>query len=157
VSAGDIDRHARELEAELGTGVRKKRRAMSRSTIDRIVAETARRREAKDWKGAKPGNLVALWAWCHGAVYGVVPEEVSYPAQFGKACIRAAQVLKASFDGDVVRCVDFVRWTWSREMRRRKNVEANQERRIGWALQFSPGMVSDWRVSTAGRMAVPGK
>ncbi len=162
MNAATIAANAEECARIVGEGKPKAktgRRAMSRATVAGLVMAANAMRVSKDWSRATPGHLVALWAWCHEQVYGVAPEEAGSPAQFGRACMRAGQLVKASFGGNVAQAVEFMRWSWAREKRRHAwRVREGQElRRVGWALQFSSTLVGDWRVETAGRSKIPGK
>jgi hypothetical protein len=142
-AASSLEMSALELAAQVG--VAKPRARASKRSVERIAAEAAEMLKGGDWSKARPGHLVAFWASCHEHVYGVRPEEDLAPAQFSKACLRAAKVLRESFGGDPAKAVAFVSWTWARER------GGKMSRRIGWALQFSAAMVGDFRVATAGR------
>jgi len=147
-----VEESASQLEELVGKVQRKKRSPMSRRQVERATDEMNAMRATKDWGAATPKHLVALWAWCHASIYGVFPEEARSPAEFGRACMRAGQMLRQSFpEGGAAQAVEMMRWVWTREKARWGKPDANRDRRISWALQFSGSMVGDWRVCTAGR------
>jgi hypothetical protein len=61
-------------------------------------------------------------------------------------------MLRAQFGADPERMAIFMSWTWTRERKQQVWREANGReggRRLGWALQFSRGLVTDYRVDDA--------
>ena len=131
---------------------RAKRSAMSAKQILKICEAAKVMRDTKSWVAAKPGHLVALWAWCHERVYDVAPTEDLQPAQFSRYCIKAALVLRKSFDGNVEQVTGFMRWTWAREQLRFARRDPFDYRRLGAGLHFSSALIGDWRVATAGHV-----
>lgn len=126
----------------------------SRVSIARAVDESAMMRTTRDWSGAKPSHLVALYAWCHERTYGVAAEVLADGKAFAQATLACARMLKEDFGGDVVLMVGgYVQWSWRRERGREEWRRANAQPggRIGWRLQFTPGggLVTDWRVARA--------
>lgn len=106
-------------------------------------------RQSEDWSAAAPKHLVALYAQLHTHVYGVEPMEVGDAREWGQACVAAARLL-GMFD-DPRACVAFVAWTWMREKAAIARQQNGSRRRIGWRLQFSSSLVTDYRVDTASR------
>lgn len=108
-----------------------------------------------DWEQAGPGHLVALYGYCHERVYGVRVAELEEGRTYGEAMRKAAQLLKSDFAGDVAELVAFVRWTWRREdfreKKRRADGGAQDQRRLGWRLQFAAALVTDYRLDQARR------
>lgn len=101
-----------------------------------------------DWAGADGLHLVALYEMAHREVYGVEPLELDAKARF-LAVGAATRLTEKFFDGDYAGAVSFMRWTWHREQEREKWRRANGRdgQRIGWRLQFSAAMVSDYRLA----------
>ena len=61
---------------------------------------------------------------------------------------RVEEMVKDAFKGDIERAVDFVHWTWKRELSREKKANgADRNFRIGWRLQFSANLLTDWRLA----------
>lgn len=110
--------------------------------------------EVGDWTPATPIHLVALYLWCHHTVYGVIAGEVQ-GKEYAIAAKTAKDFLQIQFEGDINKCVSFIRWTWKREEEREQWRRSNnqQGKRIGWRLQFSPSLVTDYKLAMA--RAVP--
>lgn len=123
-------------------------RSAPRSDVDASLAEADQMRAANDFTGARPRHLVALYALFHKHVYGVHPGELAGKA-WTAACLMAARILDREFSGDVQRIVSFIAWTWRREKRAHIRTTAGDRRRMGWRLQFSPSLVTDYRVELA--------
>lgn len=124
---------------------------------------------AAGWAGAEPRHLVALYAYLHGQVYGVAPDELTGdPLAWLGAVSAATKLLKDEFgDGVTIwaslsdeqrtemvrRAVEWVRWVWVREQRgcdRRAKVGETSEFRIGWRYMFCRrGLVVDYRRALA--------
>ncbi len=105
----------------------------------------------EEWAAAKPGVLVALYAKLHAHVYGVLPAELDSPREWLQACRAAGLLVKRDFGGDAARAVDFMAWCWDREEGRERwrREHGRDGGRIGWRLQFSRSLLSDWRVDQA--------
>lgn len=103
-----------------------------------------------NWARAEGRHFVCLFDHCHVQVYGA-PSEVRDGRQFSAAASSASAFLRAQFGGDAQTMAEFVRWVWQREIGREKWRRENGREggRIGWRLQFSAGMVTDWRVDRA--------
>jgi hypothetical protein len=148
-----VDFVAEELESSVRLKRPKSRRGIgSRDRVEILRAESEELRKAQRWNEMKPAHLVALWAWLYESVYRVPPEpsEVA-PKAFNTAALFAGRALAESFGGSAERMVGFMRWTWAREYGAKKL--RPDGRRIGARLQFSTGLIGDWRIATAGRVA----
>jgi hypothetical protein len=89
-------------------------------------------------------------------IYRVAPEELQNKGSFAMASKAASSLVHASFDDDFAAAAGFVKWTWERQ-KSRHNWSLQQGRepnRLGWRLQFSPSLVTDWRVATSKRRRV---
>lgn len=149
-----IDFCANELESSIRLK-RPKRKATScigsRAHVEVVRAEAEELRRAQRWGEMRPSHLVALWAWLHEQVYKVAPEPGDMsPKAFSASTLLAGRTLRESFGGDAARMVGFMRWVWRREVEQKKR--RPDGRRIGARLQFCAGLVSDWRVATAGKV-----
>lgn len=128
-----------------------KRRVITRA---RAAQDLERAIEARDYASLRPTHLVALWARCHGQVYGVEPAELDAAAWRG-AAFAAARLVRGEFGGSMEAAVEFLRWTWRREQWRED--KAREERnarvgRIGWRLQFvARHLLTDYRLDRARR------
>jgi hypothetical protein len=148
-----LDHVAEELESAVRLkSPRRSRGIGSRAHVEVIRAEGEELRKAQRWGEMRPGHLVALWAWLYESVYRVPPEpsEVA-PRAWSTNAMLAGRALAESFGGDAARMVGFMRWAWAREYRMKQ--QRPDGRRIGARLQFSAGLIGDWRVETAGRVA----
>lgn len=109
--------------------------------------EAERYAEARAWSTAAGRQFVGLYSLLHERVYGVRPDELDSPAFFA-AVAAAERAIRTLGIPDKV--FEFVRWTWrreeAREQKRRDQSDGNAFR-IGWRLQFSPSMVTDFRVA----------
>jgi hypothetical protein len=107
----------------------------------------------KQWGGARAGTLVALYGLFHERVYGAWPTELDAPKTWGLATIMAGRWVRDEFSGDIQRAVECMLWCWMREEgRERWRRENNRDgQRVGWRLQFSGVIASDYRVSLARR------
>lgn len=114
----------------------------------------ARARIAEEaWEGATAGVLVALYGLFHERVYGAWPTELDAPKVWSLAAMAAARWQRDEFGGDARRTVVCMLWFWMREEGREKWRRENGRdgQRIGWRLQFSGAVASDYRVSLARR------
>lgn len=129
----------------------KKRKGLRSAGMDDVAAayeEANRMRESRDWTGARPKHLVALYEQLHRHVYGVPASELRGKV-ITAARLMAARLLEREFGGDVERMVSFIAWSWKREKRAHAR-GGEDRRRMGWRLQFSPSLVTDYRVHLAG-------
>lgn len=117
----------------------------------RVAAmHAAQRSETGDWEDANPSVLVGLYAHCHEQIYGVFPDELADATVWRIVTGAAAAMVRNHFGGVTEYAVDFVRWTWVREEGRLKyhrNQGSAPKSRIGWRIQFSSALVTDWRVA----------
>jgi len=119
-------------------------RPTARDSIATSIDEADAMRAKASWPDARPRHLVALHVLCHRHVYGVDPGELSGKT-WTAACLSAARLLEREFSGDVVRLVEFIAWSWKREKRAHAK-GSDERRRMGWRLQFSSALVTDYRV-----------
>lgn len=139
----------KQQEAKLA---RKKARSktISASVFNRARLEAKEMMRTREWKDATARHLVALYDLMHEKVYGVEALELG-PSERHKAALIAGNMIKRYFDGDVVACVEFLRWVWTREIAREKWRRDNRVsgQRIGIRLMFSGSLVTDYRVDMA--------
>jgi hypothetical protein len=102
-----------------------------------------------DWQRADALHLVLLYAELHRQVYGADALEVVAAKALALAAKAARNLVESYFEGDYGAAVSFMRWAWRRELEREEWRRANNREggRLGWRLQFSPSLVSDYRVS----------
>ncbi len=104
---------------------------------------------AKDWSAATPRHFVAVYHLLHERVYGFAPSTTTQDRVRG--AMLAGMTLKRQFGGDPERMAEFVQWIWDREQWREKMRKAKNEPaggfRLGVRLQFSAGMVDDYRAA----------
>jgi hypothetical protein len=136
---------------EFADGAPKKRAAKKGPKVCAAHHTAARQRAeenaaARDWKNASARELVGLYSLLHERVYSVRPDELDGPSFFA-ACAMAGLALKAL--GSSEKVFEFIRWTWRREdAREQKRRDGDSGGfRIGWRLQFSPAMITDYRVA----------
>lgn len=106
------------------------------------------------WQRAEPRHLVALYAYLHGQVYKVDPEELTRaPLEWLGAVSAATKLLREEFGDDPVAAVEWVRWVWQREKRgceRRAKVGETSDFRITWRYMFCRrGLLVDYRRALA--------
>lgn len=117
----------------------------------RFATEVANFLRSQDWATATPGHLVALYAWCHAQTYRVEPAELEDGREHALACVHVRRFVDQQFGGKVEPAVDFLKWAWRREgERERWRVENGKAGgRIGWRLQFSPSLMTDYKIALA--------
>ena len=139
------------IAAFVGERPAKKRKPISKAQAANARADAKARSLSGDWAGARGLTLVALWEYMHELVYGVAPADLLAPADWLRAAATANRFLDDAFAGDANALVDFMRWTWrreeGREQWRRENGKSGG--RIGYRLQFSGSILSDFRVDHA--------
>lgn len=113
--------------------------------------DAARRANSGDWDGASGATLVGLYAFCHRLLYTVLPEELAAVPKFNAAAKRAKAFVHDHFADDFGAAAAFIKWSWEREKRKNQWCRDNgvEARRLGWLLQFSPSLLTDWRVDAA--------
>jgi hypothetical protein len=118
------------------------------SAIEAAREKSEAMAKSGDWAGATAVHLVALYAFLHREVYEVEPLELDAKSWW-LAERSAAGLLAKYFEGDVAMAVSFMRWVWGREIEREKWRRENGRdgQRIGWRLQFSASLVTDYRTS----------
>ena len=122
-----------------------KERKRSMLSPAKALADVDQMRRHDAWSDARPVHLVALYCWCHEAIYGVAPDELA-TGQAGKrarvqAVGAARNMLSRDFGGNAPAMVQYIKWVWSR-------VKGKEE----WALRSGAqlGRVS-WQQMFAGR------
>ena len=110
------------------------------------------------WGRAEPRHLAALYAYLHGQVYGVEPEELTRVPLEWLGCVSAAtKLLREEFGGDPAAAVEWIRWVWQRERRgceRRAKVGETSDFRSGWRYMFCRrGLLVDYRRALAAAKA----
>ncbi len=124
---------------------RKQRAGMEiRVALDQ--AEVHRKHDS--WSGAEPRHFVAMWALIHAHVYKVEPDEIADQRAWTSACVAVARLLADQFDGDGVRMIDFVKWSWTRAITRKKKGSSD---RLKWQFLFNASAVTDYRVAMASK------
>lgn len=142
----DPDAAASKLAAFLSSGTRE--RSPRRNALDEALDDARGRARTGEWADARGPALVGLYALCHELVYGVEAAELRSAGEWSAAVRCAGRALAEHFGGDADLMADFVKWTWEREKGREawaRRTRANRPR-LGWRLQFSPRVVTDWRV-----------
>jgi hypothetical protein len=129
------------------------KRSASKESVLRAEEEALEMMRSKDYSGARPMHLVALWAWAHAQTYGVAPAMTS--KDWSRARILASTVVEQDFEGSAEQAVAFVRWSWGEESRQRDyRVERGLTiTPLGWALQFSRRHVVKWRANRGAKKA----
>lgn len=135
-----LDAPARSRNATCGAAKRK-----------RVHEEMQQMCTSGDWSSANSLHLVALYAWLHEGVYGVLPQELESSSAYVYAASEAKRMLARDFAGDFAQAVLFLQWTWKREEGREQWRRGNGRSggRIGWKLQFGGSLVTDWKIDKA--------
>lgn len=131
-------------------------RSRGLSELALAVLEAEARGKTGKWDDARPTAFVGLYALCHRLVFKCLPGELESKVEF-KGALRLAGQMHARFEYDGEEVASFIRWTWEREQRREKFAASKGETRdfrIGYRLQFSPRMVTDWQVDRERTKAV---
>ena len=144
------------LAAFVAAPKKKKGGGMAARSIKRFRLEFQAMLLDSDFRAAACGHLVAMHEWAHTEVYGAAPGELD-PKAWLHAAAAAGRMLKTEFADDIGRMVDYVRWTWKRELgretRRRNGLDLSVGR-IGWRIQFGMRyLLTDYRIDLARRGA----
>jgi hypothetical protein len=122
--------------------------------MNAAAVEAARRQVEEmgasgEWQKADALHLVLLYAELHRQVYGADALEIAAVKALTLAARAARNLADLYFEGDYGAVVSFMRWSWKREQEREEWRRANNREggRLGWRLQFSASLVSDYRVS----------
>lgn len=147
IEAPPPTRGARSLAELVGPEPKKRKGVVAAkpAAIAATMGEAALMKAADDFSEAEPRHVVALYALLHRAVYGVEPAELR-AAEWTLAVMAVRRLVDREFDGSVPKLVELLRWTWRREIRAHARANGSERRRIGWRLQFSPSLVTDYRV-----------
>ena len=123
-------------------------RSRGLSELDAAVLEAEARSRTGKWDDARPTAFVGLYALCHRMLFKVLPGELESKVEF-KGALRMAGQVHARFEYNGEDVAAFIVWTWEREQRREKWAAGKGETRdfrVGYRLQFSPRMITDWQV-----------
>jgi hypothetical protein len=104
--------------------------------------------ESGDWSTATGIHLVVFFEFLHAEVYGVAPLEVDAKVRF-LATGAAIRLVEKFFESDFGACASFMIWKWKREaasLKWRRESGRDPGRPIGWRLQFSPVLVTEYRM-----------
>lgn len=115
--------------------------------VDKAREEMPLMARSGDWGDATGLHLTALYEFMHREVYGVEPLELDKRAW--ASCSKvAANCVQKFFEGEMGQCVAFLRWVWGREIEREawRKQNGRDGARIGWRVQWSAALVSDYRV-----------
>jgi hypothetical protein len=143
---------AAALEAMLDLDKKRpKRKLNAKAALASAIADVLVMMQTKAWQRASARHFVALFAWLHGEVYGVHPEELHDPKAYMASVACAKRMLGIDFGDEADRMVGFVRWVWARERtiekKRRDAGNDARGRRITWQLQFAArNLLIDYRV-----------
>lgn len=138
----------REREPVPGEKKRRRQPRASDAKVAQARVEMETFAASGDWDAAKGLHLVMLFEFLHAEVYGVDPLDLDAKSRFLAARLADGFVAKF-FDADYGECVRFMRWKWLREKESVKWRAANGRdpgRPIGWRLQFSPVLVTEYRM-----------
>lgn len=119
----------------------------------RAMQEMNAMRTANDWSRCRPVHLVALYCWCHNAIYGVPPDELT-TGQAGKRARQAAvgaarNLLGREFGGNVPAMVKFIQWVWQRAREKEEWAARSGAKlgRISWSTMFAGrSLLTDYKV-----------
>jgi len=129
---------------------------VTKTTIKRVSEEIHKFIEVGDWKPASPYHLIALVAFCHESVYGIADSELQNPQRFGLAGHVCKTFVEREFNNDITQAVVFIKWSWDRERKRESWRVQNGKAgfRLGWRLQFSDSLLTDYRLDQRRRGSV---
>jgi len=103
-------------------------------------------RKEGDWSKAKPVHFVALYAWLHEQIYGTAPADLFMGNTTKLSIFACAKLLKDEFAGDKDELVEFMKWCWVREQKKKNR----DDWRITWYRQFvARTLLTDYRVARA--------
>jgi len=150
------DDETRESARDLEEFVRREKKPKAKTIADgawgKALSWAEEAMRTGDWGDAAPRHYVAAYALLHERTYGVAPAELT-PTTRLHAAGMAANLLRREFDGEPGEMAAFLRWTWQREKERETWRRANGRDggRIGYRLQFTGGLLTDYRVAKARR------
>lgn len=123
------------------------------SPLTQAIADAETAATSGDWSAATGATLVGLYAYCHREVYGVAPLELDQQAALRAAAKHALDFVVTHFEADFDAAVEFVKWSWMREKGREQWAarEGKERGRMGWRLQFSTRLLTDYRVDMSRR------
>lgn len=127
----------------------RKPRGISQKKFDEATARAAEMAASLDWSKARAIDFVALYASMHERVYGAAP--VMSPVDRLNASFMAAAFQRTHLEDDPQRLADFLWWVWRREKEREswRRENGRDGGSISWRLQFSPRLLTDYRVAMA--------
>lgn len=123
------------------------------SGLEIAESDASKRAETGEWEDASARSFVGLYAMCHRMTYGVEASDLREKFKFNGATKAATKALHDFFDDDKSEFVEFIKWTWEREKGREEWAarESKIRGRMGIRLQFSAGMITDYRVESERR------
>lgn len=133
---------------------RKGLRGAGKNEIGTSLEEVGEMRAKGEWKSARPRHFVALYWQLHQHVYKLAPAELR-GREWTAACLAAKRMIDVDFQGDLDRFVEFIVWTWRREKYLNAKDESGTRRRLGWRLQFSPSLATDYRLHLQRQRELP--
>lgn len=135
------------LKSKLTRERKPRPRTITEGAMERARRESAEMMRSGDWSEAMGRHFLALYLVLHARVYGV--EAGLTEDEYFEGATAAAKLLEGEFDEDPGALVRFVAWTWEREREReewrRKNGKGGGS--VGWRLQFSGRLLTDYRLA----------
>lgn len=122
--------------------------SFSKSSMGKAREQARAMAQSGEWSDATSSHFVALYEYFHTVVYEVAPAELSVAREWANAAAAAARLLHAQFADDPAAMASFMRWVWRKEQETETWRRANKRsgRSIGWRLQFSEMLVTQWRI-----------
>ena len=117
--------------------------------MNREIENINKRVQNDNWNNVQSRELVALYAWCHNDLYGVMPVEMK-PRIWLEARRAAKRLVSQEFDNNMAKVIAFFRWVWAREANSYKwKISKGYEiRRISWKNMFIHDyLLTDYRVA----------
>ena len=119
------------------------------SVIKSEMTRIEKRIENNNWENMKPGELVALYVWCHNQMYETFPVEMTTKT-WGEAKKAAGRLVKNEFNGNTSEAVNYLRWVcvrYSSRMAWQVNRGIPISRLTWLNLFVYKSMLTDYRVS----------
>lgn len=123
-------------------GVKKK------TAFEKSVDVATKRAKIGNWFNSTGEDFVGLYGICYKLVYGRLPTDINTQKEFKDIVKLATMIYDTYFRNDPDSFVEFVKWTWEREMQRieysfKKGFTKN---RLIARYQFSRSYVEDYKV-----------
>lgn len=122
------------------------------ATFEKSLVEVDAMLESRDWSRCQARHLVALYDRMHLKCYGIEAVELGPAARYN-AGMMASGLVRREFDGDFQEAIDYMRWAWTKEIRKEKWLRENNKsgRRISSYLMFNGSLLTDYRLFLARR------